>query len=56
VGTGGAPLYDVVAAKPNSEVRLRSFGVLKLTLEPDSYRWEFISAYGGGDSGTGVCH
>ena len=55
-GTGGAPLYDVVAVKANSEVVVRSFGVLKLTLEQDSYRWEFIPVSGGGDFGTGTCH
>jgi calcineurin-like phosphoesterase family protein len=55
-GTGGAHLYDVVQIKANSEVRVRSFGVLKLTLEPDSYRWEFIPVAGAGDSGTGMCH
>ena len=55
-GTGGAPLYDVVAVKANSEVVVRSFGVLKLTLEQDSYRWEFIPVSGSGDFGTGTCH
>jgi hypothetical protein len=56
VGTGGAPLYHVAAVKPNSEVIVTSFGVLKLTLEQTSYRWEFIAVSGRGDSGTGMCH
>jgi hypothetical protein len=42
----------------NSEVLLTSHGVLKLTLEPQSYKWEFLSAAGGAllDSGAGTCH
>ena len=56
VGTGGAPLYDFVTVRANSETRIKAFGVLKLTLEADSYQWEFIPVSGGGDSGTGSCH
>ncbi|WP_203749254.1 metallophosphoesterase family protein [Catellatospora bangladeshensis] len=60
VGTGGASLYrfgDEVAV--NSESRDdRTYGVLKLTLEPDSYRWQFIGQPGAAftDSGSGTCH
>ena len=57
VGTGGAFLYNFVTVAPNSEVRLRTFGVLKLTLESNSYQWQFIQTSGAtGDSGTGQCH
>jgi hypothetical protein len=58
VGTGGAPLAQVVRRAPNSEVLLTTFGLLRLTLEPQSYRWEFLSAEGGTvlDAGTGPCH
>lgn len=57
VGTGGATSYTFVTVRANSEVRLtRVFGVLKLTLQTDSYQWEFITTSGVGDSGTGVCH
>jgi hypothetical protein len=56
VGTGGAPLYDLVRIAPNSEVRLKSFGVLKLTLSAETYQWEFIGVSGAGDSGSGSCH
>ena len=56
IGTGGAPLYDPVAVRANSEMRIKAFGVLKLTLGADSYQWEFIPVSGGGDSGTGSCH
>src|SRR5438105_3784730 len=56
VGTGGAPLYDLVRIAANSEVRIKAFGVLKLTLSAESYQWEFIPVSGAGDSGTGSCH
>ena len=56
VGTGGAPLYQFVTSIPGSEVRISTHGVLKLTLNPDNYAWEFI-AVGGSvrDSGVGSC-
>jgi hypothetical protein len=59
VGTGGAPLYDFVTVAPNSERRIKSHGVLKLTLNSTSYSWEFVPVPGstaGSDSGTANCH
>jgi hypothetical protein len=58
VGTGGAPLAPVLQRVANSEVVLSSYGILKLTLEPQSYKWEFLSAEAGAvlDSGVGSCH
>jgi hypothetical protein len=58
VGTGGAPLTQPVRRVANSETVLSTFGVLRLTLDSQSYRWEFLSADGGAilDSGTGQCH
>lgn len=57
VGTGGVFLYDFVTQSPNSERQLKAHGVLKLTLDTDSYEWQFIQASGaGGDSGSGRCH
>ena len=58
VGTGGALLTQPVRRMPNSEALIStSYGVLRLTLEPQSYRWEFIAVGGGvADSGTGLCH
>jgi hypothetical protein len=44
VGTGGAPLYDFVAAGPNSLFRLKAHGVLKLTLRDVGYDSVFIEA------------
>lgn len=56
VGTGGAPLYQFVTVRANSEARLRTHGVLKLTLLADNYQWEFIPVSGPGDAGNGSCH
>lgn len=59
VGTGGADRYAFGPAIANSEVRNGdTWGVLKLTLAPDSYRWEFIPVNQGGfrDSGSARCH
>jgi len=59
VGTGGYNLTRIVAPQPNSEARnTRAFGVVQLTLYPDSYAWQFVPIAGQtySDSGTGVCH
>jgi hypothetical protein len=55
-GTGGAPLYQTAAIKPNSEVRISEFGLLKLTLASEGYAWEFVPVSGARDAGTGTCH
>jgi acid phosphatase type 7 len=58
VGTGGGSLRQFVSTQPNSEFRLAStYGVLRLTLHPASYDWEFLPATGTvSDSGTAPCH
>lgn len=59
VGTGGKDLYSFGTRLPASQVRnATDIGVLKLTLHPDSYTWEFIPAAGGSftDRGSGRCH
>jgi Calcineurin-like phosphoesterase len=58
VGTGGANLYRGGSRFPNSEVVLESFGVLKLTLQPQHYEWEFVDATTNSilDRGIGQCH
>jgi hypothetical protein len=35
-----------------------TFGVLKLTLSPGAYTWEFVPVAGGSyrDAGAGTCH
>jgi hypothetical protein len=55
-GTGGAPLYQPGTPRPNSEVRISTFGVLKLSLASDGYEWEFMPVSGARDAGTGTCH
>lgn len=59
VGTGGGSLRDFGTLSANSEVRHNeAYGVIKFTLLPGSYRWEFLpvppatSTDAGGDS----CH
>ena len=59
VGTGGRSHDPLGKALPNSEVRnFDTYGVLKLTLWPDRYQWEFVpvNAEGFRDSGEGGCH
>ncbi|HZI80397.1 MAG TPA: metallophosphoesterase [Vicinamibacterales bacterium] len=55
VGTGGASLSQFPTIRPNSEVRLSAHGVLKLTLAPGTFTWEFITLSGTRDSGGGSC-
>jgi hypothetical protein len=59
VGTGGRSHDPLGFAIANSEVRdADTFGVLKLTLSPHGYAWEFIPEQSKTfrDSGVGVCH
>jgi acid phosphatase type 7 len=57
VGTGGAELYAFVSVSPDSEMRIAAFGILKLNLTGDGYRWEYLGTNGNVlDSGTGTCH
>ncbi|MEP6506658.1 MAG: Ig-like domain-containing protein [Gemmatimonadales bacterium] len=59
VGTGGRSHYSLGTVKANSEVfNGTTYGVLKLTLAPGSYTWQFVPVSGGifTDSGTGTCH
>jgi hypothetical protein len=59
VGTGGASLRSFATVRANSEVRnSTTFGVVKLTLSPSSYGWQFVPAGSGTfkDAGNGTCH
>jgi len=59
VGTGGKNHRPFGAPRPNSELRdATAFGVLKLTLRPGAYDWQFIPETGKSftDSGSGKCH
>jgi hypothetical protein len=60
VGSGGKNTHRFFAVfQPNSEARnADTFGVLKLTLHPKSYDWQFVPQEGKSftDSGSGNCH
>lgn len=59
VGTGGVGHYPIGPAIANSEVRNdEDWGILRMTLRPGSYDWEFIPVEGQSftDSGSGVCN
>jgi acid phosphatase type 7 len=59
VGTGGAPLTGFPFSAANSQVRDSSaWGVLRLTLDPESYAWQFVPVAGRSftDTGTDTCH
>ncbi len=58
VGTGGTTTRDFFYIQPNSEARTsETWGVLKLTLNPTSYDWEFLPIPGQTwtDSGSTDC-
>jgi hypothetical protein len=58
VGTGGTSLRSVGSPEPNSEVSDdQAHGVLKLTLRPASYVWEFVPIAGETftDTGSASC-
>jgi acid phosphatase type 7 len=59
VGTGGRSHDPLGFTMDNSEVRnMDTFGVIKVTLMPHAYTWEFVPVEGSTftDSGSGVCH
>jgi uncharacterized protein YjdB len=57
-GTGGYATSMPSSIAPNTEAVSDAYGVLKLTLGPDSYIWDFIPApgYAFTDHGSGNCH
>jgi hypothetical protein len=59
VGTGGRSLNAFGTVRANSEKRLNTAdGVIKLTLHPNAYDWQFVTAPDGtvADSGSKSCH
>ena len=59
VGTGGRSHYTILGPIANSEVyNDETYGVLKLTLRPQSYEWRFLAVEGETftDSGSARCH
>jgi hypothetical protein len=58
VGTGGAQLVDFVTVQPNSKLRyVAGWGVLRMTLSPRKYAWNFLPLAGTTpvDSGSANC-
>lgn len=58
VGTGGKSLYPWGSSEPNSEFgSADAYGVIKFTLRPGSYDWEFVLVKNmrPEDSGSGSC-
>jgi 3',5'-cyclic AMP phosphodiesterase CpdA len=58
VGTGGKSLGPFTTIRPNSEARDReSWGVLRMTLHPTSYDWQFLPVAGKTftDQGSASC-
>ncbi len=56
VGTGGGGVYEFGRPQPHSEVREnKSYGVIKFTLAPTSYTWEFVGTGPFTDKGTAEC-
>jgi hypothetical protein len=57
-GTGGKNQGSFGTPIAGSEVRIRAFGILALTMDPGSYSWQFKPADPSGptDSGTEACH
>jgi hypothetical protein len=58
VGTGGKWLAPIGSPIPNSEVMASTFGVIQLTLNDNSYDWEFVPVAGESftDAGSSPCH
>src|SRR5215211_2883510 len=59
VGIGGAELRAFNRIHPTSEVQIAGMnGVLQMTLHPDSYDWQFVTAPDGivADAGSATCH
>ena len=55
-GAGGKSLYPRKSAAPGSQRFIAKFGILELTLRPDSYSWRFLGPrLGVRDSGSASC-
>jgi acid phosphatase type 7 len=57
VGTGGASLRDIGPAITGSQKRIKTWGVLRMSLRPESYRWSFRNVSNVSlDAGSTPCH
>src|SRR5207249_134487 len=56
VGTGGNGNYDVTETKPGQEFAVATLGIMKLTLNPTNYSWQFVNTSNTVlDSGSDSC-
>jgi hypothetical protein len=57
VGTGGGAWLGLAAPIANSQALTLTYGVLKLTIRPNAYDWQFLPVVGSvfSDSGHGTC-
>ena len=56
VGTGGNGNYDVTETKPGQEFAVATLGIMKLTLNPTNYSWQFVNTSNTVlDSGSDAC-
>jgi hypothetical protein len=55
VGTGGAHSYDSRSPQPNSARIAKTYGILVLTLNKDSYQWDYASNTSFRDTNSGAC-
>ena len=56
VGTGGATLYPSSSLRSTTEAKVVAWGVIRFTLLPGTYRWDFHTVDGIVDSGADLCH
>jgi PKD repeat protein len=58
VGVGGESVLMPTVIANNSEARSDNYGILKMTLSPTGYSWEFLPIPGQSftDAGSGTCH
>jgi 3',5'-cyclic AMP phosphodiesterase CpdA len=59
IGSGGKNLYPFKTVRANSEVRNNdTYGILKLTLQPQGYTWDYKPIPGSDftDQGKATCH
>jgi acid phosphatase type 7 len=57
VGTGGNGNYAVTETKPGQEFAIATLGIMKLTLNPTNYSWQFVNTSNTVlDSGSDYCH
>jgi hypothetical protein len=57
IGTGGNGNYAVSETKPGQEFAIATLGIIKLTLNPTNYSWQFVDTSNTvRESGSDSCH